>query len=105
MDGVPQIVDLSGDVENRRREILHAAGAQAGSATDQAVEAGYQVITQGRHTTAVDNSGRGCGKPTDQGSPPPTRNLEEDTGVVSRSSRPHPTARSSNTRADYSGIR
>ena len=64
---------------------------------------GYQGITQGIQATAGEDGGRGGGNPIDRGSPPTTRSLEEDAGVVSRSGRPLPAAFSGYTQADHGG--
>ena len=96
-------MDLRGDVETRRQESLHTAGSWAGPETSQAFGAGYQGIDQVRQATAGDDSGRGIGNPTDQGTSPPTQSLEEDARVVSRSSRPYPAARLGHTLEDHGG--
>ena len=102
---MPQLVDLSGDVKTRRRESLHEEGAWARSLTSQVIGAGHLGFPQGRQATAGDNGGRGGGDSTDWGSLPPTRKLEEDTEVVSRSDGSRPDARLGHTQADHGGAR
>ena len=48
-----------------------------------------------------DGGGRGGKNPTDRGSPPPPRSLEEDAGMIKRGGRPLPAAQSNHTREDY----
>ena len=63
--GVPQLVDLIGDVNTRRRESLHKEVAKEGLLMDQAIGEVHLGIPEGRQATAGNDGRRRCGKPTD----------------------------------------
>ena len=62
---MPQLVDLIGDVDTRRRESLHKEVAKEGLLMDQAIGEGHLGIPEGRQETVGDDGRRICGKPTD----------------------------------------
>ena len=76
----PQLVNLSGDVETRRRESLHEEGAREGSATSQAIGTVHPGFPQVRQATAGDDGRRGGRESVEWGTPPPKLRLEEDAG-------------------------
>ena len=78
----PKLVDISGDMETRQQEILHEEGARAGSATSQDIGEVHQGFPQGRQVTTGDEGRSVSGESVEQGLPPPTLILEENSGVV-----------------------